>query len=498
METLQLWPNKARIIIKEKGISRRALRKMFPQILFPWDDRYDQQRMLFSSQIQERPLFIIKPISEEQIIQALNLLPVYKLSIRIVGGRHSSALQSPDMFLDISAFKKIEVKKVEGKKIEGKKVEGKKYLVVGGGATQGEVNDFLFTNHKGMYFPGCKPNHPNTLAFPGGTAATVGVSGISTVGGIGTLRRTLGLTIDDIKSYRIVVPPKSNCGSAKVVVASKHENSDLFWALLGGGGANFGVITEIVYYPLKVNKVILYEINWHWDQAARILDLWQETAPSRPNAFNEDMGVFNGVDGSSAKFGVNLIGIYVIPDGQSSKEAIRTIREEIAPLDGDVHIDEATMYQDVYEKFVARRVYHNFSVGKTILTKETIPGKIFVKRIEAARKNKAYVHIGLQLMGGKISDRSSSATAYYPRKAKIFVDIFAFWDSAVYQQASLHWSARTFFDLYAIAGPYSYLGFPVPNLPNHLNAYYGKNAPRLLEIKKQIDPLNLLIFPGSL
>lgn len=38
-------------------------------------------------------------------MKVLNLLDKYSLSIRIVGGRHSTALQNPDIFLDISLRK---------------------------------------------------------------------------------------------------------------------------------------------------------------------------------------------------------------------------------------------------------------------------------------------------------------------------------------------------------------------------------------------------------
>lgn len=478
--TLELWPTKAKNIIIEKGLVVRKLQHQFEKIIFPWNDNYDQQRMLFSTQIQERPLFIIQAVCEDEIISVLNLLRDYVLTIRIVGGRHSTALQNPNIFLDMSRFNKITLKK---------------YLKVGAGVTQGQVNDFLFTHHKGLHFPGCKPNHPNNLAFPGGSAVTVGSVGISTVGGIGTLRRTLGLTIDSIKSFRIVI---AGLKSASVITASKSKNSDLYWALLGGGGANFGVITEIKYYPLKINKVILYEILWDWSEAANVLDLWQATAPSRSNAFNEDLSLYNGAGGDINKLGINITGIYVIPDEQSSSEAKRIVIEEVKSLGGKLFIEESMSYDKLYSKFAASRVYHNFSTGRTVLTENIVPSKIVIDRLELSRNINSYSYIGLQLMGGKISERTSNETAYYPREAKFFVDIFNFWNSPVDQEFSQNWNSQTFQELYPILGPYCYLGFPIPNLPHHLNAYYGENTKRLLEVKKKVDPLGLLRFPGSL
>jgi len=415
---------------------------------------------------------------EKEIMKVLNLLPKYLLTIRIIGGRHSTSLQNPDIFLDISGFNEIILNK---------------YLEVGGGATQGSVNFFLFNISEHYYFPGAKPNHPTSIAFPGGSAATVGVSGISTVGGIGTLRRTLGLTVDSIKSFRIVLLPIETEKSRVVIASAKHQ-SDLFWALLGGGGANFGVITKITYYPLKIQKVILYEINWKWSQADDVLSIWQRTAPKRPNAFNEDLSLFSDMGIA----GINLIGVYLIPKNQTEIQAKETIINEIKPLGGDLIINEATTYAQVYKNFVAARIYHNYSIARTILTANLIPSHIVINRIEKARKINGRAFIGLQLMGGKISDINSKATAFYPRESKFFVDLFSFWDSAVNQQDNQTWNEETFKELYTFIGPYCYFGFPIANLPNHLNAYYGQNKYRLLEIKQKIDPLGLLKFPDSL
>ena len=480
INTLQLWPRKARTIIKEKGLSVRRLHSQFnDRIIFPWDDNYDQQRMLFSTQIQERPLFIIKAQSHHDIMNVLQLLESYKMTLRIIGGRHSTGLQNPDIFLDMSHFNKI---------------SSDKYLHVGAGATQGQVNDFLFKNHKGCYFPGTNPNHPNSLTFPGGSAATVGVAGISTAGGIGTLRRTLGLTVDSIKGFKIILPPTRK-DPPKTVIASRSKNADLFWALLGGGASNFGIIVEIYYYILKVDEVILYQVDWDPSEAERVLTQWQETATTRPNAYNEDLAIYNHED---SKIGISLEGVYVIPDGQSIKRAKREITNELKSLGGKLTISDASEYNTVYEKFVEGRVYHSYSVGKTFLTEKFVPPEILLQRLEEARYNNGFTYIGLQLMGGKISERSSDATAFYPRQCKFFVDIFNFWDSAADQEANMKWNGKTFKQLYPIIGPYSYLGFQIQALNDNLRAYYGENLERLQEIKKKIDPLGLLKFPGSL
>lgn len=361
--TLELWPEKARRILQEKGLSISSLETAFKNLLFPWEDNYDQQRQLFSSQIQERPLMIITFSDESEILTLYELLEDYQLTVRIVGGRHSTLLASPDVFAVMSSFNTIELKNL---------------LTVDGGVTQGQVNDYLFNIDDNYHFVGAKPSHPNTLLFPGGSAVTVGCAGISSAGGVGTLRRRYSLTIDSILSFRIVIPPTIN-RKAKVVVASKHQYREIFWSLKGGGASNFGFVTEIVYqHPVKVPRVLVYEIDFAWDDAARVITEWQQFAVHLPTAFNEDLSIFTTNDGKTVVNAINLTGAYVIPEGMSDKEARHVIRKESRYLGGKIKFYEVTTYAKAYRMFARDRVYHNFSTSGAIFVNEAVSSKMIL------------------------------------------------------------------------------------------------------------------------
>ncbi|KAK4121492.1 FAD-binding domain-containing protein [Parathielavia appendiculata] len=75
----------------------------------------------------------------------------------------------------------------------------------------------------------------------GGECKGVGVAGgYSAGGGHSPLSSKFGLGSDQILSLDVVLP------NGRFVTASETENEDLFWALRGGGGSTFGVVTSIL------------------------------------------------------------------------------------------------------------------------------------------------------------------------------------------------------------------------------------------------------------
>ena len=73
----------------------------------------------------------------------------------------------------------------------------------------------------------------------GGRLKTIGVPGLTLIGGVGYFLNKYGFSMDNVISYDIVL------GNGTQVVASQVTNPDLFWALKGGAG-NYGIVTKFV------------------------------------------------------------------------------------------------------------------------------------------------------------------------------------------------------------------------------------------------------------
>jgi FAD/FMN-containing dehydrogenase len=145
----------------------------------------------------------------------------------------------------------------------------------------------------------------------GGGCTTVGVAGLVQGGGFGSLSKAYGLAAAGLLEAEIVTAD----GRTRVVNAARHP--DLFWALKGGGGGTWGVVTRLTlrthWLPSTVGEV-RWQVTATSDDAFqrlldRFLDLyanrlmnqhWGEQASARPGNRFEAAMVFQGLDETQA------------------------------------------------------------------------------------------------------------------------------------------------------------------------------------------------------
>ena len=88
---------------------------------------------------------------------------------------------------------------------------------------------------------------------------------------------------DNVVSFRMVT------ASGKIVNVSKGSNPDIYWAACGGGGGNFGIVTEWTLKMMAVPDVIQYGTVSYSDDvstAATVANYFQTWASEA----DEDLG----------------------------------------------------------------------------------------------------------------------------------------------------------------------------------------------------------------
>ncbi|KAI1452168.1 FAD-binding domain-containing protein [Annulohypoxylon moriforme] len=102
---------------------------------------------------------------------------------------------------------------------------------LGSGVESWEEHNFMNTYNISVVSPGC------------GTVG--GVGGWMSAGGHTTITSSYGLGADQVLSLGVVT------ASGRFVTADPYTNTDLFYAIRGGGGATYGIVTSAIYkaYP---------------------------------------------------------------------------------------------------------------------------------------------------------------------------------------------------------------------------------------------------------
>jgi FAD/FMN-containing dehydrogenase len=213
---------------------------------------YDEARSIWNAMIDKRPAVIIRCTGVADVITAVNYGRNQGLVIAVHGGGHNiagNAVCDDGLMIDLSLMNSVHVDPAT------------KRAYVGPGATLGDVDHETAVHG---------------LATPTGINSTTGIAGLTLGGGFGWLSRQYGLTVDNVVSMEVVT------AEGKRVRASNDENTDLFWALRGGGG-NFGIVTLFEYQLHEVGPNILAGLMvFPGADAKSILTQYRDLAPTMP------------------------------------------------------------------------------------------------------------------------------------------------------------------------------------------------------------------------
>ena len=351
------------------------------------------------------------------------------------------------------------------------------------------------------------------LTVPAGSCPTVGIAGLALGGGIGFSARKLGLTCDNVRALTIVTAAR------EAVVASEREHADLYWASRGGGGGNFGVVTQFRFAVHPVDTVSYYSIQWPWANAREVVEAWQNWAPHAPDDLFAVCGLHADGDKSA---GVSP----VIGSAGQFFGSPAELRALVQPLVNTAEPKQVTLRQATYMNAAMMwagctgsvAACHlagsapsgtldrwNFKGKSAYMTKPLSRPAIetLVRGIERRQADPALANgsVLMDAYGGAINRVEPEATAFVHRDALCSLQFLASWDPRgghALARANLRWIASFYDAMRPYLSGFAYQNYVDPDLPDWQRAYYGSNLARLVSVKRTYDPVDVFRFGQSI
>ena len=345
---------------------------------------------------------------------------------------------------------------------------------VGAGAHLGEVYDAL---------------EGHGLTVPAGCGPTVGISGLTLGGGMGILGRKHGLTSDHLLGARVVL------ADGTIVGCDEHHEPDLFWALRGAGGCNFGVVTSLAFRTVPAPSATAFHLIWPHSHAAEIVDAWQVWSPAAPDELAASLHVFAPDDPDQQPV-VSVSGAMLGAESET-----RDLLDELVVRTG-MEPTAATLEHASYreiKRFLAengpgdeRPDGHPFN--KSEFFRETLPTEAvtdLVDNLSEGRTAGQSRELDFTPWAGAYNRVPTAATAFAHRDERFLLLHVAVVEpdaTAAEREAVRGWLTRSWGTVHPRGSGGVYPNFPDPNLDDWARAYHGTNLERLALAKARYDP----------
>ena len=473
-------PYADRLLRAPPGIYGQLARTLQGDVVVPSDAAYAQARVVFNTRFDPiRPKAIVFCESLRDVERTVHWAA--KNDVRIVprSGGHSYGGYSltPGVVVDVSRMNHVAA-------------NANHRAVVGAGARLIDVYGTLWQQR---------------VTVPAGTCPTVGIAGLAQGGGIGFAARKLGLTCDNVIQATLVT------ADGRARVCSAHEHEDLYWALRGGGGGNFGIVTQFVFRTHPVGNVATCALEWPWSDARRVVNSWQHWAPHAPDALFSVCNL-TCIGGGTPRI---TIAAQLLGTPQQLQSLIKPLTSTGSPkrvsVTGRTYLDAARMWAGCAGTIAECHLAPQGTLGRdTFKGKSDYANKPFsaeainalVRGIEARSSGgSGRAIVLLDSSGGAINRVPKHGTAFVHRDDLFSLQYLAYWNAGE-SRAVVAQNLAFLRKLHKVMRPYvsgfAYQNYIDPELATWKHAYYGSNLSRLVAVKRRYDPNNKFRFHQSI
>jgi len=436
-------------------------------VLTPADPGYDDARVIWNGSADKRPAIIAQCVGVADVIDAVDFARKHDLLVAVRGGGHNvagNAVCDGGIVIDLSAMNGVRVD------------PGARRARAGGGATLGDVD---------------RETQAFGLAAPLGVVSLTGIAGLTLCGGMGWLRRKHGMACDALVSVDLVT------ADGQFLTASETENSDLFWAVRGGGG-NFGVVTSFEYELYPVGPMVtLCAPFYPLEEGGRVMRRWRDLMVEAPEDFASNFLLWSIP--THPNFPAELHGrpvviaagvhIGALEEGERVIQPLRELGDPVLDLSGPAPYAGV---QSAFDPLFVKGERLNY--WKSIYTDSLDDQAIDLIIARANDRPSPWSLIAVWQLGGAMSRVDPEKTAIGERRAPYLVSFDTSWTEASDNDRAIAWTRDAWAEMKPFSRGGAYLNFPGQGEEGEalLRASYGDaNYDRLVRTKSEYDPANL-------
>jgi FAD/FMN-containing dehydrogenase len=432
------------------------------ELVRPEDAGYDAARRIYNAMIDKRPRLIAQCANVADVIRALNFGRARDLRIAVRGGGHNGpglSLCDDGLVIDLSRMKGVHVD------------PGKRTVRVEPGCRWGDVDH---------------ATHAFGLATVSGTISSTGVGGLTLGGGHGYLTRKYGLTIDNLLSADVVL------ADGRFVTASEEENADLFWAIRGGGG-NFGVVTSFLFRLHPVSTVYAGPTLWPVEQAGEVLHWYRSFLPEAEEdlfGFFAFLTVPPAPPFPESLHGRKVCGVIWCYSGPTDQyeEVFRPVRNFGPPVFEHLGPMPYPMLQSAFDKLYPPGLQWYW---KGHFVRELSDEAISLHIEHGSRLPTPQSTMHLYPIDGAVHRVKSADTAFSFRDCLWSQVIVGVDPDPGNNENMIAWARGYHEALRPHSAGGAYVNFMMEEGRDRVQATYGGNYKRLVELKRKYDPKNI-------
>jgi FAD/FMN-containing dehydrogenase len=438
--------------------------KIRGNILLADSPGYDETRSIWNGMIEKRPTIIVRCLGVIDVINCVNFAREQGLKLSIKGGGHNIsglAVCDDGLMLDMSLMRGVWVD------------PDKRIAHAQAGCLLGDVD---------------RETQLHGLAAVLGFVSETGIAGLTLGGGFGYLTKKYGWTSDTVLSMQVVA------ADGRLLRASEDENSDLFWALRGGGG-NFGVVTDFEYKLFPVGpQIVAGAIAWPAEYSKEVFELFHSITENAPPELTCVAGLRIAPPAPwlvKDIHGKPIVALFVCHSGEvaEGEKLVAPLKALGSPV-GDIlqkrpYVAQQSLLDATQPK--GRRYY-----WKSEYLPKLDPQALIVASEHA--KNIVSPHSAILFfpLHGALNNLPEEHSPVGNRDAAWVVNVSSSWEQAADDQTNIDWTRKAWQDMLQFSTGGTYINFLTEDEGDErIRNAYGKNYDRLIGAKTKWDPKNL-------